>query len=189
MKTLDEMNFEEFGKLFPILLMEYQSEWREIYIREEKLLLNTTGNFIQRIRHFGSTSIPFMIAKPTIDILIEVQNEFNKEKFIENLRSIGYEYTDKPENPPPHMMFMKGYTPKGFRGQAFHIHVRFIGDWDEILFRDYLLLHPETASEYGELKIRLKEKYEYDREAYTAGKSQFVQTVTKKARQELGKKA
>lgn len=32
------------------------------------------------------------------------------------------------------MMFMKGYTPQGFRGQAYHLHVRYAGDWDEPIF-------------------------------------------------------
>jgi GrpB-like predicted nucleotidyltransferase (UPF0157 family) len=42
------------------------------------------------------------------------------------------------------MMFMKGYTSKGFEGQVFHVHVRYRGDWDELYFRDYLINHPET---------------------------------------------
>ena len=80
------------------------------------------------------------------------------------------------------MMFMKGYTPRGFEGQAYHIHVRYPGDWDELYFRDYLILHPDSARKYGELKLQLKEKYEFDREAYTRGKTEFIQSVIKKAR-------
>lgn len=29
---------------------------------------------------------------------------------------------DHPENPPPHLTFVKGYTNQGFKGQAYHIH-------------------------------------------------------------------
>ena len=49
------------------------------------------------------------------------------------------------ENSAPHIMFAKGYTPEGFAGQAFHVHVRYKGDWDEIYFRDYLLRHYDVA--------------------------------------------
>jgi GrpB-like predicted nucleotidyltransferase (UPF0157 family) len=49
-------------------------------------------------------------------------------------------------------------------------------------------LHHEVAEKYGKLKLQLKEKYEYDREAYTKGKTEFIKTVTKEARKELGKK-
>lgn len=65
------------------------------------------------------------------------------------------------------MMFMKGYTPNGFKGQSFHIHVCYKGDWDELYFRDYLLRHSDIAKEYGSLKYKLMKKYKNDREAYT----------------------
>ena len=80
------------------------------------------------------------------------------------------------------MMFMKGYTSEGFQGQEYHVHVRYSGDWDELYFRDYLVLHPCFAEEYGNLKIQLKEKYQYDREGYTQGKTEFIKKITKQAR-------
>ena len=43
------------------------------------------------------------------------------------------------------------------------------GTWT--LFRNYLITHPETAKKYGELKIRLREKSGFDREAYTRGEN------------------
>jgi len=86
------------------------------------------------------------------------------------------------------MMFMKGYTPQGFQGQAYHVHVRYSGDWDELYFRDYLQTHRKVADEYGRLKIELKDKYEHNREAYTKGKTKFIQRVTEQARRKLGNK-
>jgi len=86
------------------------------------------------------------------------------------------------------MMFMKGYTPQGFKGQAFHIHIRYRGDWDELYFRDYLLTHPEIAVEYGELKSELQKKYEHDRDAYTDAKTDFIKRITKLARAEISSK-
>ncbi len=88
----------------------------------------------------------------------------------------------KPDNPAPHMMFIKGYTPRGFKGQAFHVHIRYPNDWDEVIFRDYLVTHPEVALVYGKLKIKLKNQFEPDRDAYTNGKTDFVKNVCKFAR-------
>lgn len=65
------------------------------------------------------------------------------------------------------MMFLKGYSNQGFKDQVFHVHVRYNGDWDELHFRDYLLVHPEIAEEYGKLKTELQQKYKYDRDIYT----------------------
>lgn len=81
------------------------------------------------------------------------------------------------------MMFLKGYTPEGFKGQAYHVHVRYRGDGDELYFRDYLLAHPETAKEYGELKLKLKKQYEHDRDGYTDAKTDFIQRIINLAKQ------
>jgi len=79
-------------------------------------------------------------------------------------------------------MFMKGYTPQGFEGQAFHVHVRYSGDWDELYFRDYLLANPDIAAEYGKLKLELQKKYKHDRDAYTSAKTDFIKRITRLAR-------
>jgi GrpB-like predicted nucleotidyltransferase (UPF0157 family) len=185
-KPLDEMSLEELGRLFPIILSEYNPDWPAMYDAEKERIEHAIGKHtIKRISHIGSTAIPGIIAKPTIDILLEVGEDCNKEELIRNLTEIGYIYDPQPRNPPPHMMFMKGYTTEGFAGQAYHVHVRYSGDWDELYFRDYLILHPDVAEQYGKLKCNLKEQYEFDREAYTQGKTEFIQSVVKEARNEL----
>lgn len=80
------------------------------------------------------------------------------------------------------MMFLKEYTENGFQGQAYHIHVRYSGDWDEIYFRDYLLANPDVAKEYGELKVQLAKQYKNDREEYTKSKTEFIKRITEVAR-------
>lgn len=185
-KKLEEMNREELGILFPIIISRFNPVWADFYLGEKELIEKAVGlSNIERIRHFGSTSIPGICAKPTIDILLEARENIDTEELIDKLKSIGYQYSPQPDNPPPHMMFMKGYTINGFQGQAYHIHVRYSGDWDEIYFRDYLILHPEIAKEYEKLKLKLKEEFEHDREAYTKGKSEFIKRITEKARREL----
>jgi GrpB-like predicted nucleotidyltransferase (UPF0157 family) len=53
---------------------------------------------------------------------------------------------------------VKGYTKDGFKGQAYHIHVRYSGDWDELYFRDFLIQNPLVAKEYENIKINSKHK-------------------------------
>ena len=83
------------------------------------------------------------------------------------------------------MMFMKGYTPEGFKAQAFHLHIRYSGDWDEPYFRDYLLAHPDTANAYGELKVKLQKLYAHDRDGYTDAKTDFIQEITNRAKEQI----
>ncbi|MCB2299253.1 GrpB family protein [Clostridium tagluense] len=183
------MNGEELGRLFPIILSEHDPMWHDLYLSEKNTLEKSIDlTNIIRINHYGSTSVCNLRAKPTIDILLEIQNHMDTEKIISLLKGIGYNYSPQPNNPAPHMMFMKGYTPSGFSGQAYHLHVRYSGDWDELYFRDYLILYPEIAEKYGELKLQLKQKYEFNREGYTSAKSNFIKNITEQARKEFGKR-
>lgn len=185
-KTLPEMSLEELWLLFPVKLNSYNPQWKNWYTHEESLLVKTIGKEnIQRISHIGSTSVEGLIAKPTIDILIEIQKSTDTKKLTGSLQSIGYIFDPQPKNPPPHMMFMKGYTENGFEEKVFHLHIRFSGDWNELYFRDYLKKYPETAKQYGELKIKLKEKFEHNRDAYTAAKTEFILKFTSLAKAEF----
>lgn len=178
------MTNEELGQLFPIILSEHQACWKDDFQYEEKLLKEKIGNStIESINHIGSTAIPGLLAKPSIDILLEIKENVELSKLIAVMESIGYIYSPQPDNPKPHMMFMKGYTPKGFQPPIFHVHVRYCGDWDEIYFRDYLLRHPETTKEYADLKLKLKEQFEHDRDGYTKAKTDFIQRITNLAKQ------
>ncbi|OFY62163.1 MAG: hypothetical protein A2V64_00845 [Bacteroidetes bacterium RBG_13_43_22] len=181
-KELNELTAEELGKLFPINIVGYKPEWKDLYHLEEQKIREAIGKNIFKIQHIGSTAVPGLSAKPTIDILVEIYEETNNELLISNLKETGYQYTQKPENPPPHMMFMKGYTPEGLTGQTYHIHVRYPCDWDEPVFRDYLIKNPEKAREYENLKKKLAEKYRNDREEYTNKKTNFIKETMTEAR-------
>ena len=191
-RELHEMSPAELGRLFPIELVGYNPEWKKVFEDEkEKIEQRLAGITTTRISHIGSTAIPGIMAKPTIDILLEIN--FFKEMMMtetivkdnqlslikEGLEAEGYRCLQKPENPPPHMMFVKGYTLTGFSGQAFHVHVRYPGEWAEIHFRDYLLQHPKAAAEYEALKIRLAEQFRNDRDGYTEAKSGFIASINK----------
>jgi GrpB-like predicted nucleotidyltransferase (UPF0157 family) len=59
---------------------------------------------------------------------------------------------------------------------------QFAEHWDRLLFRDYLIVHPEVAEEYGASKARLAAAFPNDREAYTRGKTEFITEVTERAK-------
>jgi GrpB-like predicted nucleotidyltransferase (UPF0157 family) len=185
-KNLNELSTEELGQLFPVIIVDYNPEWPKIFLCEKRIILKALRpDIVLRIEHIGSTSIPGLCSKPTIDIIIEISDNADYNLLADNLQKIGYQYIPKPENPPPHIMFAKGYSIKGFTGQAFHIHVRYSGDWDEIVFRNYLINNPEVALKYGELKRKLSVEYMNDREKYTDSKSDFITGALKTAREEL----
>ncbi len=84
--------------------------------------------------------------------------------------------------------FNKGYTEKGFAEKVFHLHLKYIGDNDELYFRDYLMEHTDVAKEYERMKLRLWKEYEFNRDGYTNAKTNFIRKYTEKAKLEYGDK-
>jgi GrpB-like predicted nucleotidyltransferase (UPF0157 family) len=177
-KSLNNMTIGELGQLFPIIITDYSDKWHELYKAEVKLLTDSLlQSDLVKIDHVGSTAIPGLKAKPTIDILMQVTEQIDIQKLKDRFKSLGYLINEHSENPAPHLTFVKGYTKQGFKGQAYHVHIRYHGDWDEIRFRDYLIKNNEIAKEYETLKLKLAEKYPNDREAYTDSKTEWIEKI------------
>ena len=182
-KDLNKMTADELGQLFPIIIVDYNPDWPRLASIESKKIIETVGkDNVSRIEHIGSTAVPELCAKPTIDFILEILDITNCDLLIKRLQEIDYNYIPRPENPAPHMMFAKGYSKSGITEQTFHLHVRYPGDWDEIVFRDYLRKNQTVTEDYAKLKRRLAEDFKNDREKYTDSKSNFIKGITLTAR-------
>jgi GrpB-like predicted nucleotidyltransferase (UPF0157 family) len=175
-------------------IVPYDSRWPEMFVRERDYLRSSLPpDLIKRIEHFGSTAVPGLAAKPIVDLLVEVTSlEETKIRIAPVLESQGYEYLWRPTHgddvPPFYAWFIK--RDPSTRARTHHIHMVEAGfpHWESLLFRDYLIDHPEVAREYERLKVCLAAGNPGDRVAYTHGKAQFVRAVTDQAKR-LYKKA
>ncbi|MBX4269594.1 GrpB family protein [Clostridium estertheticum] len=184
-KELSEMALKELWELFPIILKKHNTDYKEWYETEKQKLLSRIGRKdISRINHIGSTAVEGLIAKPTVDILLEIDNEINIEQLRDTLLHNGWLLMSFENKPCMKMVFNKGYTKEGFAEKVYHLHVRYYDNWNELYFRDYLIEHDEVAKAYGELKLELIEKYEHDRDGYTNAKTNFILKCTEKAKEE-----
>lgn len=138
---------------------------------------------IERISHIGSTAISSIYAKPIIDILVEISKDYKLSDYKEVIVKSGYICMSETSD---RISFNKGYTEKGFAERVFHLHLRYIGDNDELYFRDYLIEHTDIAVEYERMKLGLWKKYEFNRDGYTNSKTDFIQKYTEKAKLEYG---
>ena len=181
-KKLSEMTLEELWELFHIFLTEYQTCWKDWYEEEAchlKELLKISQ--VVNISHIGSTAVETIWAKPIIDILVEMPEECDLVEVKEYLVQNGYICMSQKAD---RISLNKGYTENGFAERVFHLHLRYVGDNDELYFRDYLLEHADVAKEYEALKLDLWKKYEHNRDGYTAAKAEFVKKYTELAKQE-----
>ena len=185
-KLLSSMTLEELWQLFPIILSGYDSDWKKYYEEEKALLGKSFGNLLVRIEHIGSTAVEGLIAKPTVDILLEVDPSASPDAVRQTAERCGYTVMSEKTVREYRLDLCKGYTPQGFADKVFHLHIRHPGDWDEIVFRDFLRRNPAKAQEYARLKTDLQKRFEHGRDAYTEAKGDFIRACVKEARARMG---
>jgi GrpB-like predicted nucleotidyltransferase (UPF0157 family) len=148
------------------------------------------AELVGRIEHFGSTAVPGLTAKPIVDMLVEVFDlDATRERIAPILEGQGYDYfwraTHGEDGPPFYAWFIKRNV-EGRRTHHVHMVEPDFEHWERLLFRDYLIAHPEVARAYARLKAELVEQTGGDRIAYTEAKGDFVRDVTARAREAIG---
>lgn len=171
-----------------ISVVAYDPRWAEMFRREKAHLQECLPEaLIGRIEHFGSTAVPGLAAKPIIDMLVEVRSlDAVREAAPPILEAQGYEYLWRPtwgdDTPPFYAWFIKR-DAEGKRTHHIHMVEADFEHWERLLFRDYLIEHPEVAQAYGELKVRLSGEFPNDRVKYTKAKTDFIERVTRLAKE------
>lgn len=174
-------------------VVPYDPRWAGWFLVErEHLLACLPADLVRRIEHFGSTAVPGLSAKPIVDILVEVRDlGETRARIVPVLESQGYEYFWRPtrgdDGPPFYAWFIKR---DGSGRRSHHIHMveaQFQEHWERLLFRDYLIAHPEVARRYQALKLELAARHRGDRLAYGRGKAGCIEAVMAEARREHGR--
>ena len=184
-KPLSEMTLEELWQLFPIVLAEHDTNWKNDYEAEKTLLSIHFGSYLVRINHIGSTAVKGLLAKPTVDILLEVTDGTSPEVIRQIAVACGYTVMAETAGGEYRIDLCKGYTPLGFAEKVYHLHIRYPGDYDEVIFCEYLKKNPDKAQEYAKLKIELHKCFKHNRDAYTEAKGDFIRNCVKEARAAL----
>jgi GrpB-like predicted nucleotidyltransferase (UPF0157 family) len=177
-----------------VALAPYDPLWPAWFRAEKEHLLSCLPrNLLGRIEHFGSTAVPGLMAKPIVDMLVEVTDlEAAKVRIAPLLEAQGYDYFWRPthgdDGPPFYAWFIKRDPQTGVRTHHLHmVESHFVEHWDRLLFRDYLIEHAATAREYERLKVHLSTTFPKDRVAYTRGKTEFIVRVTEQAKRHYGR--
>ena len=160
-----------------IVVVPYDSGWPARFRIESQLLHIALAAVNPAIEHIGSTSVPGLAAKPIIDMLVGVPSLSAFESQSQRLAVFGYQYIPEYERALPERRFFKRVV-NGVR--THHVHVVEHGGvyWKRYLkFRNSLRDDGWMAARYAELKRRLALRYSFDRDAYTNGKTGFVEAV------------
>lgn len=165
----------------PVLVEAYSEDWRERYETERRALLEALAGAIVELEHIGSTSVPGLAAKPTIDMMLGTHAWPWPEKRDGLLGALGYDHYKTPARHGRWRVYIKAWRG---RPRGFHLHVveHDSEHWrSHLLFRDFLRVHRSQAERYEALKRELAARFAHDRAAYQRGKSQLVTEITELA--------
>ena len=164
--------------MIKIELLHYTPKWIESFKQEKRALQSFIGKDVA-IEHIGSTAVPGLVSKPTIDLLIGVSHIEWRELslFISEITSLGYDYIPEYETHLPE----RKYFEKVQDGHHIaHIHLVKKGGefWKKhLFFRNILQSNQQLRSEYGQLKQALARREWKNRNDYANAKSAFISEV------------
>ena len=175
-----------------VRIAPYDPRWPKKFEEERQHLRSCLPpELIGRIEHFGSTAVPGLLAKPIVDILVEVSSlEETKKRIVPILEAQGYDYFWRPSRgddmPPFYAWFIKR-DRHGNRTHHIHMVEADFEHWDRLLFRDYLRKFSKITHQYAALKIKLAQTHHGSRTAYTDGKGSFINEITQRAKEYYNK--
>lgn len=175
--TRQDLSTGSGAKCDGIVVVPHDASWSTRFRIESRLLQVALSDLAPAIEHIGSTSVPGLAAKPIIDMLVGVDALADFEARADRLAVYGYEYVPEYERVLPDRRFFKRVI-RGVR--THHVHVVEKGGvyWKRYLkFRDHLRADPWLAVRYADVKRRLAARFRFDRDAYTNGKTGFVEAV------------
>ena len=160
-----------------IVVVPYDAGWPGRFRIESNLLHVALSELKPAIEHIGSTSVPGLAAKPIIDMLVGVTSLSAFESQAGRLAVFGYQYIPEYERVLPERRFFKRVV-NGVRTHHVHVVEHNGIYWKRYLkFRNSLRDDAWLAARYAELKRRLAVRHSLDRDAYTNGKTGFIEAV------------
>lgn len=162
-----------------IFLSEYDSQWPEMFDREKTKIQNALGPQVLLIEHAGSTSVPGLIAKPIIDIILVVKDSANETSYIPQLESIGYILRIREPDWFEHRLLKGPDFPVNL-----HVFSQGCSEVDRmLLFRNYLRSNSEAKELYASTKRKLAQKVWKHVQNYADAKSEVIKTIIDKTHQ------
>ncbi len=162
-----------------VRVVPYDPAWPARYELERSALESAIGDRIHGgVHHVGSTSVPGLEAKPTIDILVGVHDLESSRACFAPLAALEYQYA------PYRVHEMHWFCKPDAQRRSHHLHLVPAGSRrfrEEFAFRDCLRRDDATAAAYSALKRDLATRFRDDREAYTSAKADFIRAVLERA--------
>jgi GrpB-like predicted nucleotidyltransferase (UPF0157 family) len=89
----------------PITLIEHDPRWALLFEREAERVRRALGDAALLVEHVGSTSVPGLVAKPIVDIVLAVPASADEAAYVPALEAAGYALRIREPDWLEHRMF------------------------------------------------------------------------------------
>ena len=181
-RTDEEIRSSSMGDPNPlssrILIVDYDPNWPELFIREANRIRSVLGSRALQIEHAGSTSVPWLAAKPIIDVVLAVTDSAQEDAYVPALGAAGYVLRIREADWFEHRMFKGPDTD-------INLHV-FSSGCPEIArmlaFRDWLRSNPADRDLYARTKLALVQKEWKYVQNYADAKTVIIEEIIARIR-------
>jgi GrpB-like predicted nucleotidyltransferase (UPF0157 family) len=163
----------------PVALVPPDPTWPARAAAEGERLAGAIGPTLVVVHHIGSTAIPGIKAKATIDLLPVVHSLAELDNRTDAVRALGYDW--RGEFGLPGRRFCT--LTEGPR-RLFNVHIYQADDREvdrHLAFRDYLRTHPDEARAYEAEKVRAAALRPDDVLAYNDHKNNWIKACEQRA--------
>jgi|SRR5712692_11938801 len=180
--TEEQIRTLTIGELKPlscrILIVDYDPQWPKFFAHETERIRAVLGDRALRIEHTGSTSVPGLVAKPIIDMLLVLSDSADEDAYVHDLEAAGYVLSIRECNWYEHRMFQ---GPDA----EINLHVFSSGcpEIDRMLmFRDWLRSNASDRDLYARTKLALAQKEWKYVQNYADAKTVVIEQIITRAR-------
>lgn len=163
----------------PVELAPHDPHWALMAAAEGARISDAIGLSPVRVEHIGSTAIPGIAAKPTIDLMPVVPDDVDPASCRASMEGLGYLWRGEYGIPG------RGYCVFERDGRRmFHVHIFADGNENvarHTAFRDYLRTYPHEAQAYETVKRAAAAAHSDNSLAYNEHKSSWIRACQERA--------
>jgi GrpB-like predicted nucleotidyltransferase (UPF0157 family) len=161
----------------PITLVAHDPRWPAFFEGEAVRIRAALRDAALLVEHVGSTSVPGLVAKPRIDILLAVASSADEATYLPALEAAGYELTLREPDWHEHRLLRTSRLD-------INLHVLTAGSPEidrMLLMRDRLRESPADRDLYARTKLELAARHWNTVQDYADAKSEVVEDILARA--------
>jgi GrpB-like predicted nucleotidyltransferase (UPF0157 family) len=168
---------DEYAGCMLVEIHPYDPSWPARFETERACIVAALGATAVGVEHTGSTSVPGLGAKPTIDITLTVPDSTDETAYVPALEEVGFIFLMREPEWFEHRLFRR--DPR-----LVNLHVFSVGcsEVEQMVgFRDWLRTHPVDRELYERTKRELASRPWAVVQDYADAKTDIVTEIKRRA--------